>query len=310
MSGSTASAESGSGTPDNDNLAFVDAHHHFWDLDACHYPWLMARGERRFFGDPTPIQQNYLPADLLAESPRYRPLQSVHIQVGTAEPDQLRETQWLSSLGNFPHAIVAACDLAGSDRDRWLEEQKTYPKLRGIRQILGRQAEEDRKHNSDRLIDDPEFERGLARLAALDLSFDLQLIPPQMCRVADLLARVPDLSVVLCHCGSPWDQSDEGIGHWEAGLRALAELPGLCCKVSGLGMFNPGWRDDQLEPIIHRVIDAFGPGRVMFGSNFPVDKLYGDYETLWAAYERALARYTHAEKQQMLVATATDFYRL
>ena len=79
-------------------LEFIDAHHHLWDLQTIDYPWLMARGQLRFFGDPTPIAKNYLPEDFLGESARYRPLQSVHIQVGVGKGSELAETRWLQDL--------------------------------------------------------------------------------------------------------------------------------------------------------------------------------------------------------------------
>ena len=287
---------------------FVDAHHHLWDLQACHYPWLMARGKRRFFGDPTPIQQNYLPEHFLGESRRYRPSRSVHIQVGAA--DAVRETAWLSALGDYPHAIVAAGDLASPQAERLLERHLAYPRVRGIRQIIGRHAREDAQHGSDALIDDPAFARGLSLLAQRGLSFDLQLIPPQMHRVAALLARLPDLDVALCHCGSPWDQSAAGLASWRAGLRALAARPRTVCKISGLGMFNPTWTVAELRPLVDSVIDLFGPERVMLGSNFPVDKLYTDYERLWAAYDELIAPYTAGERARLLAGTAKAFYRL
>lgn len=85
-----------------DSLVFIDAHHHLWDLHAVHYPWLKARGERRFFGDPTPIQKNYEVDDLLGESPNFKPLASVHIQVGAAPDHSLRETEWLHEQTEFP----------------------------------------------------------------------------------------------------------------------------------------------------------------------------------------------------------------
>ncbi len=295
---------------DGASLRFIDAHHHLWDLSACRYPWLEARGVRRFFGDPTPIQKNYLVDDFLSESERYRPLQSVHIQVGTDPADQVAETAWLSRQPSFPHAIVAACDLASPNRDAELDQHREYSRLRGVRQILGRHAEEDRKHNSDQLIENPEFALGLSRLASLGLSFDLQLIPPQMQRVARLLSSLPDLPVALCHCGSPWNQSAAGLDHWREGLRALAALPQVVCKVSGLGMFNPAWTVDELAPIVTSVIETFGPERVMFGSNFPVDKLYRGYTELWSAYETLTRPFTAHEREQMFVTTAARFYRL
>jgi predicted TIM-barrel fold metal-dependent hydrolase len=289
---------------------FIDAHHHLWDLRACDYPWLMARGERRFFGDPTPIQRDYLLQDFLAESPRYRPQKSVHIQVGATTAHARRETAWLSALGDYPHAIVAAADLASANVESELEAQRAYPKLRGIRQILGRHAQEDSKHGSDRLIDNPAFARGLSALKERGLSFDLQLIPAQMQRVAALLAGIPELRVALCHCGSPWDQSPEGLAKWRSGLKSLASLPRVVCKISGLGMFNPDWTIDTLRPIVEMVIETFGPERVMLGSNFPVDKLYSDYASIWQAYEALLAPYTASERCRMRAGTASEFYQL
>ena len=147
-------------------------------------------------------------------------------------------------------------------------------------------------------------------LQKCDASFDLQMVPPQMTRVLALLRQVPSLRVALCHCGSPWDQSAAGLDAWRRGLAALAELPGVVCKVSGLGMFNPQWTVAELRPLILDVIEIFGPGRVMFGSNFPVDKLYNSYEALWDAYVDITASFSSAECHQMFYQTAAEFYAI
>jgi predicted TIM-barrel fold metal-dependent hydrolase len=293
-----------------DPFLFIDAHHHLWDLQACHYPWLMAQGVERFFGDPSLIQKNYLPADFLSESSQYQPTKSVHIQVGVSEEDEVRETQWLQQLGKVPAAIVAAADLANPSLSSRLEAHQACNKLRGIRQIIGRHAIEDKNHGSDALLEDKGFRRGLELLIEKRLSFDLQMIPPQMSRVITLLRELPELRVALCHCGSPWDQSAEGLESWRRGLAAIAELPNVYCKISGLGMFNRNWAPRDLEPVILSVIDIFGPERTMFGSNFPVDKLYNCYEALWRTYEDTTQRFTQQERTQMFVSTAEDFYNI
>ena len=178
-----------------DSLQFIDAHHHLWDLQVCHYPWLMAKGIERFFGDPTPIQNNYLADDFLSESSRYRPINSVHIQVGVATEDEVRETQWLQYQSNVPDVIVAATDLASDSLDAALAEHQQHSKLRGIRQILGRHEVEDRKHDSGRLLQEPAFLNGLKLLTEKDLSFDLQMIPPQM---PDVIAAAPGARIESC----------------------------------------------------------------------------------------------------------------
>lgn len=294
----------------NQDLQFIDAHHHLWDLQACHYPWLMAKGVERFFGDPTPIQKNYLVEDFLGESPRHTPLRSVHIQVGVAIEDEVKETAWLQSRNPRPDAIVAATDLASENLGVALEQHLRHNKLRGIRQIVGRHEIEDQKHGSNALLDNPAFALGLRTLSEHGLSFDLQMIPPQMPRLVALLRQVPELKVALCHCGSPWDQTPQGLEHWRKGLGELAELPNVYCKVSGLGMFNRSWTPGELEPIVLSAIDTFGPDRVMFGSNFPVDKLYASYDALWDAYELITHGFNDQERQQMFVATAASFYRI
>ncbi len=295
-------------------LAFVDAHHHLWDLRACHYPWLMARGVRRFFGDPTPIQKNYLPRDFLSESARYRPVKSVHIQVGVEEKQSVDETRWLATQANtgpgFPHGIVAFADLSADDAAAQLDDHLAATDIRGVRQIVGRHVDEDSRTGTGSLLANPAWRRGLGELADRGLSFDLQLVPPQLDDAYRVFSTVPDLPVALCHCGSPWDRSPEGLDAWRAGLKRLATLPRFYCKVSGLGMFDPDWTVRTLRPIVTDVIEIFGPDRCLFGSNFPVDKLYRSYTELWSAYEAIAADYSADEQTAMFRTNAERFYRL
>jgi len=291
-------------------MLFIDAHHHLWDLNACSYPWLEAKGVKRFFGDPSPIQQNYLLEDFLRESERYRPTSSVHIQVGVAAGAEVKETAWIVERSHKPEALVCFVDLSSENRESLLDSQCAFTRVKGVRQILGRHRDEDTKHGSDTLIDNPEFALGLKSLAKRRLSFDLQLIPEQHQRVAHLLEEVEELHVAVCHAGSPWDQSPAGLHLWKQGLKQLSARMNTTAKLSGLGMFKQDWTVADLAPIVHSVIDCFGPSRVMAGSNFPVDKLYHSYDRWWQAIEELFERYTPEERHQMLVGTAERFYRL
>ncbi|MEM6639537.1 MAG: amidohydrolase family protein [Pseudomonadota bacterium] len=291
----------------------VDAHHHLWDLKAINYPWLMARGVRRFFGDPTPIQKNYLPADLREDAGRIELLASVHIQVGAAPGREVDETTWLQSQTDehgLPSAIVAYCDLEKADVERTLDAHARSDRLRGIRQIVGRSAEEDAQTGTGALLTNPDWRRGLKALAARKLSFDLQLIPDQMHAAADALDAVPELPVALCHAGSPWDQTPAGLANWRAGLERLAARPNTVCKLSGFGMFNHGWQTDDLRPLINTCLDVFGVDRCLFGSNFPVDKLHASYDRLYAAYRSLTAQLSDDDRAALFVHNAVRFYRL
>ncbi len=294
-------------------MQIVDAHHHLWDLEACHYPWLMERGVKRFFGDPAPIQKNYLVSDLREDAEDFELVDSVHIQVGVAPGDELRETEWLQATGDehgLPGGIVAFCELEAADAPKRIEAQQQYSRLRGMRQIIGRSDEEDAVTGSGRLLNDAAWRDGLELLGELGLSFDLQLTPPQVRGVVDVLASAPDTQIALCHCGSPWDQTAAGLESWRNGLRLLADLRNVYCKISGLGMFDHDWTVDSIRPIVESCIDAFGVERCMFGSNFPVDKLHASYSKVWGAYDEITAGLEEAERRALFVDNARSFYGL
>jgi predicted TIM-barrel fold metal-dependent hydrolase len=294
------------------DIAIVDAHHHLWDLQACHYPWLMEKGVKRFFGDPAPIQKDYLVADLKADAPLSL-AKSVHIQVGVAEADAVKETLWLQAQADahgLPSAIVAFADLTRPDLEAVLDAHSSAANLRGMRQIVGRSAEEDSKTGTGALIDNPAFLDGLKQLSVRGLSFDLQLIPAQMARAAALFAQVPDLPVALCHIGSLSDFSGEGRALWRNGLAQLAGLPNMICKISGFGMFDPEWTAASVREQFRIAVDLFGPDRIAFGSNFPVDKLAATGAELWGRYAELAADFSSIERKAMFAQTAQRFYQI
>ncbi len=287
----------------------IDAHHHLWDLSAVHYPWLMARGVERFFGDPTPIQRDYLIGEFRDEAAALGVTASVHVQVGAE--NSLAEARWVQSVADanpdWPLKQVVFVDLTADDLDARLDAFQALPSVAGVRQIVGRAPGEDAVTGTNTLLDNPAFVAGLQNAGQRGLSFDLQLIPELMGKTADLLARAPDTAVALCHAGSPHDRSGDGLAHWAGELCALSDLPQVRCKLSGLGMFDHDWVSERFRPIVETCLDQFGPDRVMFGSNFPVDKLYSDYATLVHAYRDLVPR----EMQQAVFNdTAAGFYAM
>lgn len=130
---------------------WIDAHHHLWDLEAVHYPWLMARGVERFFGDPTPIQRNYLLREFRSDAAPCGFRASVHIQVGAE--NGLDEARWVQSVAdanpNWPLAQVVFCDLTSTDLPAQLDMFQTLPTVRGVHQIVGRTPGEDARTCTD-----------------------------------------------------------------------------------------------------------------------------------------------------------------
>lgn len=285
----------------------IDAHHHLWDLGAVHYPWLMACGETRFFGDPAPIQRDYLLPEHRRNAEGFGA--SVHIQVGAADP--WAEALWLQSVADtnpdWPLAQVVFCDLTAPDLGMQLDRYQTLPTLRGVRQIVGRAPEEDAATGTNTLLNDPRFFDGLREVAQRGLSFDLQLIPELYEAMARVLDKAPDTRIALCHAGSPHDRSPAGLAAWARALRVLSDRPNVACKLSGLGMFDHDWTTSSIRPIVETVLDQFGPTRLMFGSNFPVDSLYSNFADLIATYDRLLP---DAMKPAVFQNTAKTFYAL
>ena len=261
----------------------IDAHHHLWDLGAVDYPWLMEKGKKRFFGDPTPIQRNYTIDEHIELAGAHGFKASVHIQVGAA--NALEEAKWVDKIAkqnpSWPMVQVAFCDLSLDDCEHQLDELQKLSSVVGVRQIIGRSPLEDTISGTNTLLESDAFKAGLQSISDRGLSFDLQIIPELSEQCADVFSQFQDLKVILCHAGSPYNRSTKGIAAWAEDLKHLSNLENVSCKLSGLGMFEHNWTETSVKPIVKTVINQFGPKRVMFGSNFPVDSLSSSFDDLY-----------------------------
>ena len=287
------------------NPAFVDTHHHLWDLDTLPYAWLTGDGapsETDYLGDYAAIRENYLIEDLLAD---YRPqnvIKSVHIQADFTGPDPTVETRWIQAIADvhgFPHGIVAHTDFrspyVGEELDRHCEN----PNMRGIRMM-----------GHDHLLDEPDFRRGVAELARRGLSFDLSWEWEHAESGLRLARSFPDTWIILTHTGAPYERSVEYFRHWRSGMKTLAEAPNIAVKISGLGMRDRHWTFDSIRPWILETIDIFGVERCMFGTNWPVDRLYSTFETLLGAYRKVIADFSLREQVRLFSQNAERYYRI
>jgi len=206
-------------------------------------------------------------------------------------------------------------------------------RFRGIRHAAGYDPGPDvRNSHTDPppgLFADARFREGFARLAALDLSFEAWLYHPQLADVADLAGAFPDTRIVLNHVGGPLGigpyagRRDEIFPGWREGVRAVAKCENVHVKLGGLGMKICGFgfhkqdrapTSDRLaaawKPYIDTCIEAFGPARCMFESNFPVDKASCSYAVMWNAFKKLAAGASDTEKADLFANTARRFYKL
>lgn len=297
-------------------LQVVDPHVHFWDLDTHCYPWLANPGIS-FVGDARALRFNYLPADLLREAGDIDVLKVVHVEANYDPADPVEETRWLQGLADaggaraFPDAIVAAADLSAANAPAVLEAHAAFSRTRGIRQILNVHANPLYNYVDRHYMRDATWRRHFGLLAHYRLSFDLQLYPSQMEEAAALARAHPDVSLIVNHAGMFVDRNSvQGYRAWRDGLHVLAACPNVTVKISGLAMFDHDWSVESLRPYVLEAIDAFGPARAMFASNFPVDRLFGTYEGLWHAYAQIVSGASEDERAALFRGNAERIYRI
>ena len=271
-------------------FGYVDAHHHVWAPqsrgDEIGYGWLRDIGAPKPFGDPTPIQRDYLWPEFLSEAP-LRPLASVHVQTDGTLPDPVAETRFVAeTAGAHRVAIVGLVDLAGPDVAGTLARHMRTPGFAGVRQIVSHLPDQPGLSFAPRpLLSDPGWRAGLAKVAEAGLRFDLQCYPEQMAEAAEVIAAHPAMPVILDHAGSPRNGAD---ATWRAGVAELAKRRQVSVKLSGWGMFEPRWSAETIAPMVDHLLAHFGPHRVMFGSNYPVEKLAKPYASVLSETARAL----------------------
>jgi predicted TIM-barrel fold metal-dependent hydrolase len=232
-------------------------------------------------------------------------MKAVHVEADYNGPDPVEETAWLDGIAEvygYPHGLVVYCDLLKPDAEAQLERHLAASgRVRGVRL---------RSHP-----DDPEaaaFRRGYAALGRHNLSYELNASPGQLLAGRDTARAFPDVPMTLVHAGFPLQRDRQYFDLWRSEIGALAEVPNVACKVSGLGMIDHGWTIDSIRPWVMHCIESFGPDRTMFATNWPVCLLYGSYLRQVDAYRLILARegFSHEDQAKMLYQNAERLYRI
>ncbi len=301
-------------------MQIIDAHHHLWcpinDTAGIDYVWLKNIGAMKPFGDPTEIQRDYLPQEFSAETKRHELVGSVHVQADGAIPDPVKESKWLEQFrvtNNLPSAHVGFIDLTGDNVETTLERYFELPGFRGVRQIISKlDNRPDISFAPTHFLRNQKWRKQYSLLAKHNLTFDLQLYPEQMMEAASFFSQHKDIPVIIDHAGSPYNQSLKGLARLKYGLANMAKLPHCHIKLSGFGMFDPTWNSESIQPIFDIILDAFGPKRVLFGSNYPVDKLMQSYDYIIGELIKCGERsgLKHNDQQNIFSDNARRFYRL
>ncbi|MDO7851680.1 amidohydrolase family protein [Hymenobacter convexus] len=273
----------------------IDSHQHFWQFDPERDAWI------------TPvmavIQRDFLPQDLAPILQQHGLDGCVAVQASQSEA----ETDWLLRLADahdFINGVVGWVDLRAENVVERLAHYAHFEKLKGFRHVL--QGEADRA-----LMLRPEFRRGLAALAAHGFTYDLLVLPDQLGYAAELAQAFPTQPFVLDHLAKPLIKAGE-LEPWRRDIQALAARENAWCKVSGMVTEADWqrWQPADFRPYLDVVFEAFGPGRVLFGSDWPVCNVAGGYSRMHALVADYVAQLSPNEQAQFWGDNAARFYKL
>lgn len=290
----------------------IDAHHHIWRR--ADLPWLLGPTRPRIFGAYDAIKRDYPIAEYLADISGTGVEKSVYVQANWSPNWFADEVAWVSRVAEeagWPHAIVGFCDMRQEDARRDLDRLAAFPLVRGVRHQMHWHVNPlYRFAAGPEIVAGEAVRRNVAALADYGFVFELQVFPGQLEPALRLVEACPQTIFVLQHAGMLQDLSEEGRAEWQDALARLAGHDTVVCKLSGLGTFIRRNDPDHIAAVAEAALAAFGAERCLWGSNFPIEKLWTDYPSLIAAHREAIAERPEAERGAVFAATAERVYAL
>jgi L-fuconolactonase len=272
----------------------IDAHQHFWRYSAEEYDWID--------DSMATLRRDFLPSDLKPELDAAGFDACVAVQARQT----LEETRWLLALADenpFIAGIVGWVDLrAESVRDQLAA--LSNPKLVGVRHVV--QAEPD-----DGFLLRPDFLSGIAALQEFDLTYDILIYPRHLPAAVEFVSRFPEQRFVLDHLAKPFIKA-RAIEPWASNIRELAKFPNVFCKLSGMVTEADwtSWTPEHFKPYLETALQAFGPDRLMIGSDWPVCKVAGSYRKVMSLVIQFLDLHPPDTREKVLGENAQRFWRL
>ena len=273
----------------------IDAHHHLWNYTPEEYGWIS--------DEMKVLRRDFTPDDLRREIAAAGVDGVVSVQARQTV-EETRGLLELAGANDFIRGVVGGVPLVSPDVGRDLERFAAHPKLKGVRHVL-----QDEPDDSYALRDD--FNRGIAELKRFNLRYDVLIFERQLPQATKLVDRHPEQVFVLDHIAKPRIKAGE-IDAWRDGMKELAKRGNVFCKVSGL-VTEADWRQwtpGQLRPYFDVALDAFGPRRLMFGSDWPVCLVACDYGRWVKTVRDFAAELSPGEQTRLFGGTATEAYGL
>ena len=241
---------------------------------------------------------------------------SVHIEAAWDRTDDpLAEIRWLETLDKSSGVAIryiGFADLAAPDAGAALDRLAEVERCVGVRQMLSWHPTEPARSFAPRagIADEADFRRGVALLARHEQILELMLYPYQAHEVARLARDFPEQMFILNHCGSPIDRDRDGMARWRESLRLIAAAPNALIKISGLTAYDPSPTPESLREVALYCIECFGADRSMFGSDFPVGRLWTSFDGIFDGFKAMVRDFSQAEQAALFHDNALRVYRI
>jgi L-fuconolactonase len=273
----------------------IDAHQHFWRYNTDEFDWID--------NYMSALRRDFLPGDLKPELEGA----GFHGSIAVQTRQSLEETRWLLELAESSPLILGVVgwvDLRSPDIRSQLREFSGNPKLVGVRHIV--QSEPD-----DRFMLRPEFLRGIGALEEFDLAYNILIYPKHLPVAVEFVTHFPRQRFVLDHLAKPLIKSGS-IQPWEAGMRDLARLPNVFCKLSGMVTEADwrNWKPEHMAPYLDIALSCFGPERLMIGSDWPVCTVAASYAQTMNVVLRYFEPYPANVQDAVFGGNAQRFWKL
>ena len=273
----------------------IDAHQHFWKYTADDYPWISSGMER--------LARDYLPPDLVKVTQPHDIMGSVAVQARQT----IEETEWLLDLAanySYIRGVVGWVDLRSPSVSEDLEKFSQNDKFVGVRHVVQDEPDPQFLLGSD-------FLRGLRQLRAYNLTYDILIFPHQLPSACELVKMLPDQPFVLDHMAKP-DIEHQALSDWKRHFDALAEHDNVVCKLSGLVTEANWklWQQRDFTPYLDVALEAFGPERLLYGSDWPVCLLSAEYAEVVCIANSLIDRVSLHEAKAIRGTNTAQFYGL
>ncbi len=286
-------------------IPFVDTHFHLHDLKRpeLRYSWLERDAVHGFLGNIDALKaQHYWIDDYIAEIRFANVPKAIHVQAALGTVDPVDETKWLQAFADrtgYPQGIVAECRLADQDAEAVLERHVRYANVRGIRDFgKGRYLVDSTWRSGYKFLQ----RHGLVSCVDTRIQFFDDLL--------DLASAFPNIVICVDHCAIPEARDDAYFKRWSTAMRELARADNVVMKISGLGMMDRRWTVASLRPWVLGSIDAFRVDRVVFGTNWPVDRMFSSYPDLINAYATIISGFAKDEQTKIFSGNAERLFRI